>query len=78
MLEPEEHRNPDRIARSMAAMNAGLDALERVKFAENPTIGEIAVAAPWAISIFACPILIGARPAPNCRPGMRNSRNIRP
>jgi len=33
--------------------------------------------APWAISISACPILIGKVPTPNCRPGMRVSANIR-
>src|SRR5690349_8429732 len=44
MIEPEERRNPDRIARSQATIVAGLDALERVNFAKDPTIGEIAVA----------------------------------
>jgi hypothetical protein len=40
----EECRNPDRIARAQATIAAGLDALERVKFAKDPTIGEISVA----------------------------------
>ena len=43
LAEPEERRNPDRIARSQATVAAGLDALERVNFAKDPTIGEIAV-----------------------------------
>src|SRR3954470_11508200 len=44
LTEPEERRNPDRIARSQATIAAGLDALERVKFAKDPSIGEISVA----------------------------------
>jgi glutathione S-transferase len=36
--------NEAQIAHHMAAVEAGLDSLERVKFAEFPTIGEIAVA----------------------------------
>lgn len=44
LTEPEERRNPDRIARAQATIMAGLDALERVKFAQDPTIGEISVA----------------------------------
>jgi len=44
LAEPEERRNPDRIARAKATVIAGMDALERVKFAKDPTIGEIAVA----------------------------------
>ena len=44
LTEPEERRNPDRIARAQATIHAGLDALERVKFAKDPTIGEISVA----------------------------------
>ena len=43
LAEPEERRNPDRIARSQATVAAGLDALERVNFAKDPSIGEIAV-----------------------------------
>jgi len=43
LTEPEERRNPDRIARAQATIHAGLDALERVKFAKDPTIGEISV-----------------------------------
>ena len=34
--------NPAHIDRHTAAMEAALDALERVKFSESPTIGEIA------------------------------------
>jgi glutathione S-transferase len=42
---PEERRNGDNVARAMAAITAGLDMLERAaaKFAEHPTIGEVAV-----------------------------------
>jgi glutathione S-transferase len=36
--------NEAQIAHHMAAVEAGLDTLERVKFAEYPTIGEVAVA----------------------------------
>ena len=36
--------NEKQRARHMAAVNAGLDALERTTFAQDPTIGEIAVA----------------------------------
>ena len=42
MAEPEERRGADRIARCKATISAGIDALERVKFATEPTIGEIA------------------------------------
>jgi glutathione S-transferase len=41
MAEPEERRSADRIARCKATIHAGIDALERVKFAAEPTIGEI-------------------------------------
>ena len=44
LAEPEERRNPDRMARCKATIAAGTDALERVNFAKDPTIGEIAVA----------------------------------
>ena len=39
--QAEERRNPEHIARYMATINAGLDALERVTFGEAPAIGEI-------------------------------------
>lgn len=42
MLVPEERQNRDHIARHLTSMRAGLDALERVKFSETPTIGEVA------------------------------------
>jgi glutathione S-transferase len=42
LIQPEERRNADFIARYLATVNAGVDALERVKFAAMPTIGEIA------------------------------------
>lgn len=38
----EDKRNPDHIRRYTATINAGLDALEHMKFADPPTIGEIA------------------------------------
>jgi len=41
-LQPEDKRNADFIGRYMMTIQAGLDALERVRFSENPTIGEIA------------------------------------
>jgi glutathione S-transferase len=44
LTEPEERRNSDRMARRKATIHAGIDALERVNFAKDPTIGEIAVA----------------------------------
>jgi glutathione S-transferase len=44
LLEGEERRNQSRIARNMAAVNAGLDAFEKMRFSEVPTIGEIAAA----------------------------------
>ncbi len=40
----EDKRNPDHIRRYTATIQAGLDALERVKLADPPTIGEIAAA----------------------------------
>ncbi|MEI9990920.1 MAG: glutathione S-transferase [Rhizomicrobium sp.] len=41
-LVPEERPNQDHIARHMTTVTAGLDALERMKFPETPTIGEVA------------------------------------
>ena len=43
MAEPEERRSADHIARFKATIDAGIDALERMTFATDPTIGEIAV-----------------------------------
>ena len=43
IAQPEERRNPESVARAKATVNAGLDALERAKFAKDPTIGEISV-----------------------------------
>lgn len=40
----EDKRNPDHIRRYTATVTAGIDALERMKFLETPTIGEIAAA----------------------------------
>ena len=41
---PEEVQNKDAIAKYTAVIGRSLDALERARFAEPPTIGEIAVA----------------------------------
>ena len=57
LVEPEERRNPDRIARAQATIAAGLDALERVKFAKDPTIGEISVACAIGYIEFRLPSL---------------------
>jgi len=54
----EERRNPDRIARSRATISAGIDALERVKFAKDPLSRKSRWPAPWAISISACRTLM--------------------
>jgi len=42
LLNAEAQRNEDFIARYMTTVTAALDTLERVKFTEVPTIGEIA------------------------------------
>jgi glutathione S-transferase len=42
-IQPEERRNPDHVARYMATIRGGIDALEHVTFAEAPTIGEVTV-----------------------------------
>jgi glutathione S-transferase len=42
LAQPEARRNEDFIARYLATVEAGLNALERVTFADVPTIGEIA------------------------------------
>jgi len=57
LAEPQERRNSDRIARSQATVAAGLDALERVTFAKDPTIGEIAVACALGYIDFRLPDL---------------------
>jgi glutathione S-transferase len=41
---PNDVQNKDAIAKYTAVINRSLDALERARFAETPTIGEIAVA----------------------------------
>jgi glutathione S-transferase len=55
--EAEEQRNQGRIARCQATINAGLDALERVTFAKDPTIGEISVACALGYMDFRLPDL---------------------
>ena len=42
-IQMEDKRNPDHIARYMATVRAGLDALEQVSLNETPTIGEVTV-----------------------------------
>jgi glutathione S-transferase len=56
--------NEARRARDMAAITATLDVLERAKFAEHPTIGEIAVACALGYLDFRMPDLDwkGSRP----------------
>jgi glutathione S-transferase len=41
--QPEERRNPDHIARYMATVKGGLDALERTTLGEPATIAEVTV-----------------------------------
>ena len=57
LTEPEERRNQDRMARCKATIAAGIDALERVNFAKDPTIGEIAVACALGYVDFRLPDL---------------------
>ena len=57
LAEPEERRNHDRMARCKATIAAGIDALERVNFAKDPTIGEIAVACALGYIDFRLPDL---------------------
>lgn len=49
--------NEKQRVRHMAAVIAGLDALERTKFAKDPTIGEIAVACALGYLVFRIPDL---------------------
>lgn len=44
LVEPEERRNPERIVRCETTIAAGINALERMSFNAEPTIGEVAVA----------------------------------
>jgi len=57
LVEPEERRNPDRMARCKATIAAGIDALEQVNFAKDPTIGEIAAACALGYIDFRLPDL---------------------
>jgi glutathione S-transferase len=65
LTEPEDRRNSDRIARCGATIAAGLDALERVKFAKDPTIGEISVACALGYIGFRLPDLDWKTSHPN-------------
>jgi glutathione S-transferase len=65
LTESEERRNPDRIARSQATIAAGLDALERVKFAKDPSIGEISAACALGYIEFRLPDLDWRSSHPN-------------
>ena len=64
IAQPEERRNPESVARFTATVNAGLDALERAKFATDPTIGEISVGCALGYIDFRLPDLdwIASRP----------------
>ncbi len=57
LAEPEERRNEDRIARMKATIGDTIDALGRVNFAKDPTIGEIAVACALGYIDFRLPDL---------------------
>jgi glutathione S-transferase len=65
LTEPDERQNPDRIARAKATILAGTNALERVKFAKDPTIGEIAVACALGYIDFRVPDLDWRAAHPN-------------
>lgn len=65
LTEPEERRNPDRIARCKATIDAGLGALERVKFSKDPIIGDIAVACALGYIDFRLPDLDWKSSHPN-------------
>jgi glutathione S-transferase len=54
---PPEKQNEAAIAKHLKAVAAGLDALERVKFAEVPTIGEISAACALGYVDFRLPQL---------------------
>ena len=66
---PEERRNNDAIDRSMAAVTAGLDVLERAsgKFLEHPTIGEVTAGCTLGYLDFRLPNLEWR----GTRPGLR-------
>lgn len=65
LTEPEERRNPDRIARLKATIDAGIDALERVKFGNEPTIADIAVGCALGYIDFRLPDLDWRSSHPN-------------
>ena len=72
LAEPEERRNPTACARSKATIAAGAGRAGAGEFRQgSPPSAKSRWPAPWAISISACPTLIGRVPTPNCRPGMR-------
>jgi len=54
---PPERQNEAAIARHLAAVEAGLNALERARFAEVPTIGEISAACALGYIDFRLPQL---------------------
>ncbi|MEI9887388.1 MAG: glutathione S-transferase N-terminal domain-containing protein [Rhizomicrobium sp.] len=73
---PRTSATPTISAATPRPSTAGLDALERVKFAPDPAIGEGSRrAARWAISISATPSSAGVPPGPNSPNGSRNFRN---
>jgi glutathione S-transferase len=66
---PEERRNNDTVVRNIAAINASVDALERVapKFMDPPTIGEIAVGCALGYLDFRLPELSWRATRPKLR-----------
>jgi glutathione S-transferase len=66
---PEDKRNNDTITRNIAAINASVDALERVaaKFTDPPTIGEIAVGCALSYLDFRLPELSWRATRPKLR-----------
>ena len=68
------------IAREMAAITAALDVLERAapKFAQHPTIGEVAVGCALGYLDFRLADLAWRRRGRTCAPGMRGSCNTPP
>ena len=66
---PEDRRNNDTIARNVAAINASVDALERVapKFIDPPTIGEIAAGCALGYLDFRLPELAWRATRPQLR-----------
>jgi glutathione S-transferase len=65
ITQPDASANPHAVACHMATVHAGLDALEKVKFAKDPTIGEISVACALGYIDFRMPDLDWKASRPN-------------